>query len=200
MTTKTKGVEDLTTTQATLYRSYVATNTKGISQQKEITRLCKLGTEGHEEIIIIAELLKANKELTATIKVQVSRAMAKLKTGLTLQGLGKTDDDVTIAKKNTSNEPLEAPEASNKAPKPEDSVEAGTVSVTREQAWDFVAKYFTLDDVMALVEEVKANRTPEAKAKDVAKLKKQQRAFVKQCNDNLKANEAKQAKKAKKAS
>tara|TARA_R100001244_G_scaffold127997_1_gene98817 strand:+ start:98 stop:688 length:591 start_codon:yes stop_codon:yes gene_type:complete len=196
MTTKTKGVEDLTTTQATLYRSYVATNTKGISQQKEITRLCKLGTEGHEEIIIIAELLKANKELTATIKVQVSRAMAKLKTGLTLQGLGKTDDDVVIAKKSTDNEPVEG----SKPAKPEDSVEAGTVSVTREQAWDFVAKYFTLDDVMALVEEVKANRTPEAKAKDVAKLKKQQRAFVKQCNDNLKANEAKQAKKAKKAS
>ena len=189
-------INDLTPTQATLYRSYVATNNKGISQQKEITRLCELASEGYEEIILIAELLKANAESTATIKVQVSRAMAKLKTGLTLQGLGKKDDDVIIAKKNTDNEPSEATEATTgtKPAKPEDSVEAGTVSVTREQAWDFVAKYFTLDDVMALVEEVKANRTPEAKAKDVAKLKKQQRAFVKQCNDNLKANEAKQAK------
>jgi hypothetical protein len=193
-----KTINDLSKTQATLYRSYVATNNKGISQQKEITRLCELGTEGHKEIILIAELLKANAEATATIKVQVSRAMAKLKTGLTLQGLGKKDADVIIAKKNTDNEPSEATEATTgtKPAKPEDSVEAGTISVTREQAWDFVAKYFTLDEVMALVEEVKANRTPEAKAKDVAKLKKQQRAFVKQCNDNLKANEAKKAKKA----
>jgi len=195
MKTKNKGIEDLSKSQAVLYRSYVATNSKNNNQQKEITRLCELGTEGHEEIIAIAQLLKVNSESTATIKVQVSRAMAKLKTGLTLQGLGKKDADVIIAKKNTDNEPSEATEATTgtKPAKPEDSVEAGTISVTREQAWDFVAKYFTLDEVMALVEEVKANRTPEAKAKDVAKLKKQQRAFVKQCNDNLKANEAKKA-------
>ena len=119
-------INDLTATQATLYRSYVATNTKGISQQKEITRLCKLGTEGHDEIIVIAELLKANKERTATIKVQVSRAMAKLQTGLTLQGLGKKDDDVVIAKKNTDNEPLEGPEVATKAPTAESQVEANT--------------------------------------------------------------------------
>ena len=128
MTTKTKGVEDLTTTQATLYRSYVATNTKGVSQQKEITRLCKLGTEGHEEIIIIAELLKANKERTATIKVQVSRAMAKLKTGLTLQGLGKGDDVVFIGPKNTDNVPEDKPEVATKAPTAESLVEPDTKS------------------------------------------------------------------------
>ena len=125
-----QGVEDLTTTQAILYKSYIITNTKGISQQKEITRLCKLGTEGYEEIIIIAELLKANAELTATIKVQVSRAMAKLKTGLTLQGLGKSDTEVVIAKKSTENATTEATEAteSNKAPTPESLVEANTKS------------------------------------------------------------------------
>ena len=106
-----KTINDLSKTQATLYRSYVATNNKGISQQKEITRLCELANEGYEEIIIIAELLKANAESTATIKVQVSRAMAKLKTGLTLQGLGKKDDDVIIAKKSTDNEPVESNEA-----------------------------------------------------------------------------------------
>ena len=125
MTTKNKGIENLSTTQATLYRSYVATNNKGISQQKEITRLCELGTEGHKEIILIAELLKANAEATATIKVQVSRAMAKLKTGLTLQGLGKKDDDVIIAKKNTDNQPVES-NAGSKPAKPEDSVEPNT--------------------------------------------------------------------------
>ena len=121
-------INDLTKTQATLYRSYVATNNKGISQQKEITRLCELASEGHEEIIIIAELLKANNEATATIKVQVSRAMAKLQTGLTLQGLGKSDSKVTIEAKNTDNEPSEATEAteSNKAPTPESLVEANT--------------------------------------------------------------------------
>tara|TARA_R110002167_G_scaffold366030_1_gene592749 strand:+ start:183 stop:674 length:492 start_codon:yes stop_codon:yes gene_type:complete len=119
-----KGIEDLTKTQATLYRSYVATNSKNTNQQKEITRLCELGTEGHREIEAIAELLKANAESTATIKVQVSRAMAKLQTGLTLQGLGKTDDDVVIAKKNTDNEPVE----SNKAPTPESQAEPDTKS------------------------------------------------------------------------
>ena len=107
-----KGIEDLTKTQATLYRSYVATNTKNTNQQKEITRLCELGKEGHAEIVAIAEVLKANAERTATIKVQVSRAMANLKTGLTLQGLGKSDDKVFIGPKNTDNEPTEASEAS----------------------------------------------------------------------------------------
>ena len=48
--------------------------------------------------------------------------MAKLQTGLTLQGLGKTDDDVVIAKKSTDNEPVEG----SKPAKPEDSVEANT--------------------------------------------------------------------------
>ena len=123
-----KTINDLSKTQATLYRSYVATNNKGISQQKEITRLCELGTEGHKEIILIAELLKANNEATATIKVQVSRAMAKLKTGLTLQGLGKGDDVVFIGPKNTDNEPEDKPEVSTKEPKPEDSVEPNTKS------------------------------------------------------------------------
>ena len=83
MTTTTQGIENLTKTQATLYRSYVATNSKNTNQQKEITRLCELGKEGHAEIVAIAELLKANAERTATIKVQVSRAMANLQTGLT---------------------------------------------------------------------------------------------------------------------
>ena len=106
-----KGIEDLTKTQATLYRSYVATNTKNTNQQKEITRLCELGKKGHAEIVAIAEVLKANAEKTATIKVQVSRAMANLKTGLTLQGLGKSDDKVFIGPKNTDNEPTEASEA-----------------------------------------------------------------------------------------
>ena len=43
-----------------------------------------------------------------------------------------------------------------KAPKPEDSVEANTKSITHEQAWEFVEKYFTLDEVEALRGAVKA--------------------------------------------
>jgi len=124
----TQGIENLTKTQATLYRSYVATNSKNTNQQKEITRLCELGTEGHAEIVAIAELLKANAERTATIKVQVSRAMAKLQTGLTLQGLGKSDDVVFIGKKNTDNVPEDKPEVATKAPTPESLVEPNTKS------------------------------------------------------------------------
>ena len=121
-----KGIEDLTKPQAALYRSYVATNTKNTNQQKEITRLCELGKSGQAEIVAIAELLKANAERTATIKVQVSRAMAKLQTGLTLQGLGKSDDVVFIGPKNTDNEPTEASEVPTKAPTPESLVEPNT--------------------------------------------------------------------------
>ena len=126
MTTENKGIENLTKTQAMLYRSYVATNSKGRNQQKEITRLCELGKEGHAEIVAIAELLKANAESTATIKVQVSRAMAKLKTGLTLQGLGKKDEEVFIGLKNTDNVPEDKPEVATKPVKPEDTVEPNT--------------------------------------------------------------------------
>jgi len=126
MKTENKGIENLTKTQATLYRSYVATNSKGRNQQKEITRLCELGKEGHKEIVAIAELLKANAESTATIKVQVSRAMAKLKTGLTLQGLGKKDEEVFIGLKNTDNVPEDKPEVATKPVKPEDTVEPNT--------------------------------------------------------------------------
>ena len=132
MTKTIKGIEDLSKTQATLYRSYVATNKGNTNQQKEITRLCELGTEGHSEIVAIATVLKDNGERTATIKVQVSRAMAKLQTGLTLQGLGKGDGKVFIGKKNTDNEPLEAPEVATKAPTPESQVEPNTKKYTIE--------------------------------------------------------------------
>ena len=122
----TQGIENLTKTQATLYRSYVATNSKNANQQKEITRLCELGKKGHAEIVAIATALKDNGERTATIKVQVSRAMAKLQTGLTLQGLGKGDDVVFIGPKNTDNVPEDKPEVATKAPTPESLVEPNT--------------------------------------------------------------------------
>ena len=122
------GIENLTATQATLYRSYLATNSKNTNQQKEITRLCELGTEGQKEIVDIATLLKTNGERTATIKVQVSRAMANLQTGLTLQGLGKSDDVVFIGAKNTDNVPEDKPEVATKAPTPESLVEPNTKS------------------------------------------------------------------------
>ena len=136
-----KGIEDLSKSQAVLYRSYLATNRKNTNQQKEITRLCELGTEGHEEIIAIAELLKVNSESTATIKVQVSSAMAKLQTGLTLQGLGKNDDHVVIAPKNTDNQPIEAPEAGEAPEAPEASVEPNTKKYNIEDLEDVFFKF-----------------------------------------------------------
>ena len=39
--------------------------------------------------------------------------------------------------------------------KPENSVNPETLSITHEQAWDFVEKYYTLDDVQALLGAVK---------------------------------------------
>ena len=141
MTTKTQGIENLTKTQATLYRSYVATNSKNANQQKEITRLCELGKKGHAEIVAIATALKDNGERTATIKVQVSRAMAKLQTGLTLQGLGKGDSKVFIGKKNTDNVPEDKPEVATKPEKPEDSVEPQTKKYNIEDLEDVFFKF-----------------------------------------------------------
>ena len=136
-------INDLNKQQATLYRSYVKANQTEINQQAKITAYMEEGKAGHKEIIGIVELMKINNESTAKIKTQVSRASAKQKTGLSLQGLGK-DDVAVIAPKQ------------DKAPKPEDSVEPNTKSITHEQAWEFVEKYFTLDEVDALRGAVKA--------------------------------------------
>lgn len=119
-------INDLNKQQATLYRSYVKANQLDVNQQAQIDAYMEQGKAGHKEIIGIVELMKINNESTAKIKTQVSRASGKQKTGLSLQGLGK-DDDVIIAPKKDSTKPSkDKQEVAQKAPKPEDSVEANT--------------------------------------------------------------------------
>jgi len=73
-------------------------NKLGHSTQSKITALCESGKTGHLSIITMAKWLKTQGQDTATIKTQVNRAFTKLKTGLSLQGLGK-DQTVMIAPK-----------------------------------------------------------------------------------------------------
>jgi len=158
-----KTINDLNKTQAALYRSYVKANQLDVNQQARINDYMELGKKGHREIIEIVELMKDNNESTAKIKTQVSRASKKLKITLSLQGLGK-DDTVIIAPKKDSTKPTkDKQEVAEKAPKPEDSVEANTKSITHEQAWEFVEKYFTLDEVEALRGAVKARVSEKVK-------------------------------------
>jgi hypothetical protein len=77
---------------------YLMQNKLGHSTQSKITALCESGKTGHKSIITMAQWLKTQGQDTATIKTQVNRAFTKLKTGLSLQGLGK-DQTVTIAPK-----------------------------------------------------------------------------------------------------
>ena len=146
-------INDLNKAQATLYRSYVKANQMDVNQQANIDAYMDQGKEGHAEILGIVELMKVNNESTAKIKTQVSRASGKQKSGLSLQGLGK-DNVAVIAPKQANTKDKQ--EVAEKAPKPEDSVEPNTQSITHDQAWEFVEKYFTLDEVEALRGAVKA--------------------------------------------
>ena len=116
-------INDLNKAQATLYRSYVKANQMDVNQQAKIDAYMDQGKQGHAEILGIVELMKVNNESTAKIKTQVSRASGKQKSGLSLQGLGK-DDVAVIAPKKASTKDKQ--EVAQKAPKPEDSVEANT--------------------------------------------------------------------------
>lgn len=158
-----KTINDLNKQQATLYRSYVKANQMDVNQQAKIDAYMEQGKAGHKEIIEIVELMKVNKESTAKIKTQVSRASGKQKTGLSLQGLGKDDTAIIAPKKDSTKATKDKQEVAEKAPKPEDSVEANTQSITHEQAWEFVEKYFTLDEVDALRGAVQARISEKVK-------------------------------------
>jgi hypothetical protein len=149
-------INDLNKAQATLYRSYVKANQMDVNQQAKIDAYMDQGKEGHAEILGIVELMKVNNESTAKIKTQVSRASGKQKSGLSLQGLGKDDVAVIAPKKDSTKPSKDKQEVAEKAPKPEDSVEPNTQSITHDQAWEFVEKYYTLDEVEALRGAVKA--------------------------------------------
>lgn len=157
-------INDLNKQQATLYRSYVKANQMDVNQQAKITAYMEQGKAGHAEILGIVELMKVNNESTAKIKTQVSRASAKQKTGLSLQGLGK-DDIAVIAPKQASTKDKQ--EVAEKAPKEvelsNDEVATGLKSITHEQAWEFVEKYFTLDEVDALRGAVQARISEKVK-------------------------------------
>mgnify|MGYP006899557038 CR=1 FL=1 len=68
---------------------YLMVDKLGTSAQSRITLLVDQGKSGYKMILSIAGWLKDNNIATATLKVQVNRAMTKAKTGLSLQGLGK---------------------------------------------------------------------------------------------------------------
>ena len=68
---------------------YLMIDKLGTSAQSRITSLVDQGKSGYKMILSIAGWLKDNDIATATLKVQVNRAMTKAKTGLSLQGLGK---------------------------------------------------------------------------------------------------------------
>ena len=169
-------INDLSKTSATLYRSYVNSNKADINQSKQIRALCEQEQAGYNEIIAIAQLLKDTaevngltlKEATAKIRTQVSRVLNTLDTGLSLQGLG-ADQTVEIKAKAESNSDTEEGVIAEVSEKPENSVNPATLSITHEQAWDFVEKYYTLDDVQALLGAVKSRIKSDEKQEAIVK-------------------------------
>ena len=110
---------------------------------KAIFKLCESGKKGQQSLIKIAQYMKANGDDTATLKTQISRAMNKLKTGLSLQGVGKNDtvEQITIAPKKD--------QVGGKAKKVE---KVKAKALDSELVFDFVVERFTRDELIALVE------------------------------------------------
>lgn len=147
---------ELNKNEKVIIDSYLAINQLKGSTQSKITALCEKGKQGQLSIIRIAQYLMVNGESTATLKVQVNRAMGKLKTNLSLQGVGKKDNpkNVTIAPKqaNIGNGSDKDKEKKEK----EESVKKLDTSTV----WDFVIERFTRDELEALVKEYnKAHKT-----------------------------------------
>ena len=146
-----------------LYNSYVDSNKADVNESAMIRAYLEQKQTGYNEIIKIAEKLKATAEVNgltvkqacAKIKTQVSRELNKGDTGLSLQGLG-VDQKVEIKAKAESNTDTVEGVIAEPRDKPETSVNPATLSITHEQAWDFVEKYYTLDDVQALLGAVKS--------------------------------------------
>ena len=147
---------ELNKNEKVIIDSYLAINQLKGSTQRKITALCEKGKQGQLSSIRIAQYLMVNGESTATLKVQVNRAMGKLKTNLSLQGVGKKDNpkNVTIAPKqaNIGNGSDKDKEKKEK----EESVKKLDTSTV----WDFVIERFTRDELEALVKEYnKAHKT-----------------------------------------
>ena len=80
---------------------YLMNNKIGETAQQRINGFINEGKTGMTKIVNVAKWLKTNDQSTATLKVQVNRAMNKADTGLSLQGLGK-DQTPVIAPKQAS--------------------------------------------------------------------------------------------------
>jgi len=158
-----------------LYNSYVDSNKAELNQSEVIRGYLKQNKAGYTQIINIAELLKetaeANgltlKQACAKIKTQVSRELNKGDTGLSLQGLG-ADQTVEIKAKAGENLPKEGVIA-EVSEKPENSVNPATLSITHEQAWNFVEKYYKLDEVKLLLGAVTARIEAETEKNETVK-------------------------------
>ena len=145
-----------------LYNSYVDSNKADVNESAMIRAYLEQKQTGYNEIIKIAEKLKSTaeangltvKQACAKIKTQVSRELNKGDTGLSLQGLG-ANQTVEIKVKSGDNLPKEGVLAEVRE-KPEASFNPATLSITHEQAWDFVEQYYKLDEVQRLLGAVKA--------------------------------------------
>lgn len=133
----------LTQAEKTIADRYKAESELKKLNAKAIFKLCESGKKGQQSLIKIAQYMKANGDDTATLKTQISRAMNKLKTGLSLQGIGKNDkvEQITIAPKQVAR--------GGKAEKVE-KVKAKALDT--EVVWNFVVERFTRDELIALVE------------------------------------------------
>ena len=149
---------ELNKNEKVIIDSYLAINQLKGSTQSRITALCEKGKQGQLSIIRIAQYLMVNGESTATLKVQVNRAMGKLKTNMSLQGVGKKDDpkNVTIAPKQNNIGNGSDKDKEKKAKAKEESVK----KLDTTTVWDFVIERFTRDELEALVKEYnKAHKT-----------------------------------------
>lgn len=147
---------ELNKNEKVIIDSYLAINQLKGSTQSKITSLCEKGKQGQLSIIRIAQYLMVNGESTATLKVQVNRAMGKLKTNLSLQGVGKKDNpkNVTIAPKQAN-----IGNGSDKD-KEKKAKEESVKKLDTSTVWDFVIERFTRDELEALVKEYnKAHKT-----------------------------------------
>ena len=159
-----------------LYNSYVDSNKADVNESAMIRAYLEQKQAGYNEIIKIAEKLKATAEVNgltvkqacAKIKTQVSRELNKGDTGLSLQGLG-AEQKVEIKAKAESNTDTVEGVIAEPRDKPETSVNPATLSITHEQAWDFVEQYYTLDEVQALLGAVKARIKSEETEKETVK-------------------------------
>ena len=132
----------------------VASGKIAVNQQAEIDNLIKNDKSYKSTIIKRAVFLRDNgleKELNK-LKAQVKTGMDKLNKTLSLQGLGKAKDKDGNFKQKPFIGVKQASQGGKKpktqADKVNEELKKDTkVSCTREEAWDFAEKHFSIDDL-----------------------------------------------------